>query len=73
LLGEAAKKGQGRGSVILTGSVGGIHWDNNVDILNYQASKAYIPILWMEIDCSAVHHLTTTLAVIDLLELLNVG
>jgi NAD(P)-dependent dehydrogenase (short-subunit alcohol dehydrogenase family) len=41
LLAEAAKKGQGRGSVVLTGSVAGIHWSNEVDTLAYQASKAY--------------------------------
>ena len=44
LLGAAAKKGQGRGSVILTGSIGGMHWDNKVDALHYQASKAYLPL-----------------------------
>src|SRR5208282_1361191 len=41
LLGEAARKGQGRGSVLLTGSIGGIHWSANIDNLAYQASKAY--------------------------------
>jgi len=40
LLGAAAKNGQGRGSVILTGSVAGIHWSNEIDTLAYQASKA---------------------------------
>jgi len=50
LLGKAAEKGEGRGSVILTGSVGGLHQDKNVENLSYQSSKA------------AVHHLTTTLA-----------
>lgn len=47
LLGAAAKKGQGRGSVILTGSVGGMHWDNRVDTLDYQASKAYLALLFI--------------------------
>jgi NAD(P)-dependent dehydrogenase (short-subunit alcohol dehydrogenase family) len=42
LLGQAAKKGEGRGSVILTGSVGGIHADKSVENLSYQSSKAYI-------------------------------
>lgn len=41
LLGEAAKKGQGRGSVVLAGSVAGIHWSSSIDNLAYQASKAY--------------------------------
>ena len=40
LLAAAAKKGEGRGGVVLTGSVAGIHWDHSVDNLNYQASKA---------------------------------
>jgi len=41
LLGKAAKRGQGRGSVVITGSVGGMHWDAYVDTHDYQASKAY--------------------------------
>jgi NAD(P)-dependent dehydrogenase (short-subunit alcohol dehydrogenase family) len=41
LLGNAAKKGQGRGSVVITGSVGGLHWDKFVDTHDYGASKAY--------------------------------
>ena len=41
LLGKGAERGQGRGSVILTGSVGGIHHDKNVENLSYQCSKAY--------------------------------
>jgi NAD(P)-dependent dehydrogenase (short-subunit alcohol dehydrogenase family) len=41
LLGEAAKKGQGRGSVVLTGSISGMHWDIGFDNLQYQVSKAY--------------------------------
>jgi len=41
LLGAAAKKGNGRGSVLITGSIGGMHHDKRVDNLHYQASKAY--------------------------------
>jgi len=41
LLGEAAKKGQGRGSVVITGSASGIHWDKGVDNLHYATSKAF--------------------------------
>lgn len=41
LLGKAAQKGEGRGSVILTGSVGGFHQDKGVENLSYQSSKAY--------------------------------
>jgi NAD(P)-dependent dehydrogenase (short-subunit alcohol dehydrogenase family) len=41
LLGKAAEKGEGRGSVILTGSVGGFHQDKGVENLSYQSSKAY--------------------------------
>jgi NAD(P)-dependent dehydrogenase (short-subunit alcohol dehydrogenase family) len=44
LLGAAAKKGAGRGSVVITGSIGGIHHDKRLDILHYQASKAYYPL-----------------------------
>jgi len=40
LLGKAAKRGQGRGSVVVTGSIGGIHWDIGFDHLSYQVSKA---------------------------------
>jgi NAD(P)-dependent dehydrogenase (short-subunit alcohol dehydrogenase family) len=40
LLGAAAKRGQGRGSVVVTGSVSGIHWDFGFDHLSYQVSKA---------------------------------
>jgi NAD(P)-dependent dehydrogenase (short-subunit alcohol dehydrogenase family) len=42
LLGAAAKQGQGRGSVVITGSIAGIHWDFGFDHLAYQVSKAYI-------------------------------
>jgi NAD(P)-dependent dehydrogenase (short-subunit alcohol dehydrogenase family) len=41
LLGAAAKKGDGRGNVVITGSIGGLHNDRRVDNLHYQASKAY--------------------------------
>lgn len=41
LLGAAAKKGDGRGSVVITGSIGGLHNDKRVENLHYQASKAY--------------------------------
>jgi NAD(P)-dependent dehydrogenase (short-subunit alcohol dehydrogenase family) len=61
LLAEAAKKGQGRGSVVLTGSVGGIHWAKEVDTLAYQASKAYVSPT-SRFDARAVHHLTLTLS-----------
>jgi NAD(P)-dependent dehydrogenase (short-subunit alcohol dehydrogenase family) len=40
LLGAAAKQGQGRGSVVVTGSIAGLHWDIGFDHLSYQVSKA---------------------------------
>lgn len=46
LLGEAAKKGQGRGSVVLTGSIAGIHWSRNIDNLAYMSSKSLFRVQW---------------------------
>lgn len=44
LLGASARKGNGRGSVLITGSIGGMHHDKRVDNFHYQASKAYYPL-----------------------------
>jgi NAD(P)-dependent dehydrogenase (short-subunit alcohol dehydrogenase family) len=66
LLGAAAKRGGGRGSVIITGSSAGFHWDRGFDSLAYQTSKAYVSLTLQGVDDtdhdSGVHHLTTTLA-----------
>ena len=71
LLGAAAKQGQGRGSVVITGSIAGIHWDFGFDHLSYQVSKAYVVLYPDLIDIRAVHHLTSVLAVFKALKAQN--